>query len=167
MTSHYQILYNYFDSNRTITRFLASDTPPCRSGICSTIFPFFWIDVHEWQHLVISKHICHRPSARNTFSVVISNIFGKKTEYHCNISVGSITGTAKNEVFIWRHVVYVPKSSTTFRGILICVIFRPRDMQKYYMLFGIFASDVCLYSLEVEFVVFSLSFELMFMNDNI
>jgi hypothetical protein len=57
--------------------FLASCTPPCRSGICS-IFPFFWIDVHAWQHLVISKHICHRPSARNIFSVVISNIFGKK-----------------------------------------------------------------------------------------
>jgi hypothetical protein len=34
------------------------------------------------------------------------------------------------QVFIWRHVVYVPKLSTTFRGILICVIFRPRDMQS-------------------------------------
>jgi hypothetical protein len=31
----------------------------------------------------------------------------------------------KLEVFIWRHVVNVPTSSTTFRGILICVIFRP------------------------------------------
>ena len=40
---------------------------------------------------------------------------------------------SKLEVFIWRHVVYVAKSSTTFRGILICVIFRPRDMQEYYM----------------------------------
>jgi hypothetical protein len=64
----------------------------------------------------------------------------------------------------------VSKSSTTFRGILIGVIFRPMDMQEYYMLFGIFARDVGLYSLsllvEVEFVVFSLSFELMFMNDN-
>ena len=30
---------------------------------------------------------------------------------------------SKLEVFIWRHVVYVPRSSTTFRGILICVIF--------------------------------------------
>jgi hypothetical protein len=45
---------------------------------------------------------------------------------------------SKLEVFIWRHVVYVPKSSRTFREILICVIFRPRDMQEYYMLFGIF-----------------------------
>jgi hypothetical protein len=50
---------------------------------------------------------------------------------------------SKLEVFIWRHVAYVPKSSTTFRGILICMIFRPRDMQEYYMLFGIFARDVC------------------------
>jgi hypothetical protein len=28
---------------------------------------------------------------------------------------------SKLEVFIWRHVVYVQKSSTLFRGILICV----------------------------------------------
>ena len=56
---------------------------------------------------------------------------------------------SKLEVFIWRHVVYVPKSSTTFRGILICVIFRPRDMQEYYMLFGIFARDTGLCSLSV------------------
>jgi hypothetical protein len=32
---------------------------------------------------------------------------------------------SKLEVFIWRHVVYVPKLSTTFRGILICVILAP------------------------------------------
>ena len=48
---------------------------------------------------------------------------------------------SKLEVFIWRHVVYVPKSSTTFFGISICVIFRTRDMQEYYMLFRIFARD--------------------------
>jgi len=40
-------------------------------------------------------------------------------------------------VFIWRHVVYVPKSSTVFCGILICVIFRPRDMQEYFFMFSI------------------------------
>ena len=33
---------------------------------------------------------------------------------------------SKLEVFIWCHVVYVPKLSTTFSGILICAIFRPR-----------------------------------------
>ena len=33
-------------------------------------------------------------------------------------------------VFIWRHVVHVPKSSTTFRRILIYMIFRPMDMQE-------------------------------------
>ena len=59
---------------------------------------------------------------------------------------------SKLEVFIWRHVVYVPKSSTIFRGILICVIFRPRDMREYYMLFGIFARDVGLYSLSVFYI---------------
>jgi len=56
------------------------------------VFPFL---VHEWQHLVTSKHIYHWHW--NTFSVVISNIFGKKTEYYCNISVGSINGTAKKK----------------------------------------------------------------------
>jgi hypothetical protein len=60
----------------------------------------------------------------------------------------------KLEVFIWRHVVYVPKSSTTFRRILICVTFRLRDMQEYYMLFWIFARDVGLYSLSVFYKYF-------------
>jgi hypothetical protein len=61
------------------------------------------------------------------------------------------------EVFIWRHIVYVPKSSITFRGILICVIFRPRDLQEYYniMLFGIFARDVGLYSLSVFYIAWA------------
>ena len=31
----------------------------------------------------------------------------------------------KLEVFIWHHFVNMPTSSTTFCGILICVIFRP------------------------------------------
>jgi hypothetical protein len=43
----------------------------------------------------------------------------------------------KLEVFIWRHVVYVPKSSTTFHRILIRVIFRSRDMQEYIYMFSI------------------------------
>ena len=59
---------------------------------------------------------------------------------------------SKLEVFIWRPVVYVLKSSTTFRGILICVIFRPRDMQEYYLLFGIFTGDTGLYSLSVFYI---------------
>ena len=58
----------------------------------------------------------------------------------------------KLEVFTWRHVVYVPKSSTIFRGILICVIFRHRVMQEYYMLFGIFARDTGLCSLSVFYI---------------
>jgi hypothetical protein len=47
------------------------------------------------------------------------------------------------EVFIWRHVVYVPKSSTTFRVILICVIVRPRDMQEYILMFSIALENWC------------------------
>jgi len=35
------------------------------------------------------------------------------------------------------HVVYEPKSSTIFHGILICVIFRPWDMQEYIFMFSI------------------------------
>ena len=37
----------------------------------------------------------------------------------------------KLEVFIWRHVVYASKSFNIIRGILICVIVRSRDVQKY------------------------------------
>jgi hypothetical protein len=62
---------------------------------------------------------------------------------------------SKLEVFIWRHAVYLPKLSTTFRGILICVIFRPRDMQESYMLFGIFAKDVGLYFLSVFYIAWA------------
>ena len=47
---------------------------------------------------------------------------------------GGVHEAKKLEVFIWRHVVYMPKLSTTFRRILICVIFRPRDMQEYYVI---------------------------------
>ena len=68
---------------------------------------------------------------------------------------GKINKLQKKKVFIWRHVVYVPKSSTTFRGILICVIFRPRDMQEYYMLSGIFARDMGLYSLSVFYIAWA------------
>jgi hypothetical protein len=73
-------------------RFSASCTPPCQSGICS-IFPFFWIDVYEWQHLVISKHIYHRHW--NTFSVVFSNIFGKKRNIIVTFQSGQLTEQPK------------------------------------------------------------------------
>ena len=57
---------------------------------------------------------------------------------------------SKLEVSTGRHVVYVPKSSTIFRGILICVIFKRRVMQEYYMLFGIFARDTGFCSLSPD-----------------
>jgi hypothetical protein len=85
------------------------------------------------------------PSAlKHLFGCFFKHLW-KKPEYYFNISVGSINGTTKN-----TGVVYVPKSSTKFGGILICSIFRPRDMQEYYMLFRIFARDVGLYSLSVS-----------------
>jgi len=69
------------------------------------------------------------------------NLFDKEV-YTKRKNVWSLR--SKLELVIWRHVDYVPKSSTTFRGILICLIFSCRDMQEYYMLFGIFT---CLFSL--------------------
>jgi hypothetical protein len=126
----------------------------------------------------------------NTFSVVFSNIFGKnqniiltfqsgqlteqpktlddlgrfdlKMFRNCPIRIEIITGS-KLEVFIWRYVVYVPKSSTKFGGILICSIFRPRDMQEYYMLFRIFARDVGLYSLSVFYITWT-DFHIVFLH---
>ena len=93
------------------------------------------------------------------------NINSKEREYTANSTLtrrrtrsqntsGSLR--SKLEVFIWRHVVYVAKSWSTFRGILICAIFRLRDMQEYYMLFWIFARDgirnyvPCLFSISPE-----------------
>jgi hypothetical protein len=97
--------------------FLASFTLPRQSGIFS-IFPFFWIDVHEWQHLVTSKHIYHWHW--NTILVVISKIFGKKPEYYCNISVRSINGTVKNHFdlkFYLSHIfiLFLPQVGTLCR----------------------------------------------------
>jgi hypothetical protein len=59
---------------------------------------------------------------------------------------------SKLELVIWRHVDYVSKSSIIFRWILICLIFSCRDMQDYYMLFGIFTADTGLYSMSVFFI---------------
>ena len=92
------------------------------------------------------------------------NINSKEREYTANSTLtrrrtrrqktsGSLR--SKLEVFIWCHVVYMTKSSTTFCGILICAIFRPRDMQEYYMLFGIFARDTGLYSLSVFYIAWA------------
>jgi hypothetical protein len=73
--------------------FLASCTPPCRSGICS-IFPFFWIDVvHEWQHLVISKHICHRHET--SFRLSIQTSLGKKRNSIVTFQSGHLTEQPK------------------------------------------------------------------------
>ena len=82
------------------------------------------------------------------------NINSKEREYTANSNLTRrLTRSQKTsgflhsklEVFIWRHVVYIPESWTTFRRILICAIFRPRVMQEYYMLFWIFARDTGLY----------------------
>jgi hypothetical protein len=65
-------------------------------------------------------------------NVVIHEYQFKRKEKYCKFHFDKEAWTkpknvwflrSKLEVFIWRHVVYVPKSTTTFRGILICVIF--------------------------------------------
>jgi hypothetical protein len=57
---------------------------------------------------------------------------GKYCKFHLDVAKNVWSLCSKLEVFISRHVVYVPMSSTTFRGILIYVIFRSRDMQECY-----------------------------------
>jgi hypothetical protein len=61
---------------------------------------------------------------------------------------------SKLEVFIWNHVVYTCAKIVN-NGILICVIFRPRDMQEYYMLFVIFTRNVGLYPLSVFYIAWA------------
>jgi hypothetical protein len=43
----------------------------------------------------------------------------------------------KLEVFIWCHVVNLPKTSTTFHRIWICVIFRLREKEESCFMFSI------------------------------
>jgi hypothetical protein len=69
------------------------------------------------------------------------NINSKEKEYTANSTLTSrrtrsqkTSGSlrSKMEVFIWRDIVYIPKSWKKFCGILICAICRPRDKQEYY-----------------------------------
>ena len=53
----------------------------------------FSFDAHEWQHLVTSKHIYHWHW--NTFSVVISKIFGKKQNSIVTFQSGQLTEQPK------------------------------------------------------------------------
>ena len=92
------------------------------------------------------------------------NINSKEREYTANSTLtrrrtrsqktsGSLR--SKLEVFIWRHVVYIPKSWTTFRWILNCAIFRPRDIQEYSICYsgssqGIQVYNTCLFSISPE-----------------
>jgi hypothetical protein len=96
-----------------------------------------WKDPPSWKREII--HV--------TFTTIHKNI---KKSLTCNLilaqNLSKLKRTRKEkvwslrfklEVFTWPHVVYVPKSSTTFFGILICVIFKPMDMQEYIFIFSI------------------------------
>ena len=51
----------------------------------------------------------------------------------------------------WTHI-YIHKKGKVLQIPRHVVIFRPRDKQEYYMLFGIFAGNTCLYSLSVFYI---------------
>ena len=112
-------------------------------GICS-IFPFFWIDVHEWQHLVISKHNCHRfetpfrlsfqISLEKNRNIIVTFQSGQLTEQpktmddigcfdlkmfrNCPIRIEIITGS---HIFI----LFLPRIVT------LCLHFAPRYRSWY------------------------------------
>jgi hypothetical protein len=113
------------------------------------------INPHPWQRSLITYSIL---AWRSTCFYIVTlmhwNIVFIESCMYKSV-FGKINKLQKKKVFIWRHVVYVPKSSTTFRGILICVICRPSDMQEYYMLSGIFEKDVGLYFLSVFYITWA------------
>ena len=91
------------------------------------------------------------------------NINSKEREYTANSTLtrrrtrsqktsGSLR--SKLEVFIWRHVVYIPKSWTTFRGILICEFFDPGICKNTICYSvssqGIRVYNTCLFSISPE-----------------
>jgi hypothetical protein len=162
------VIGNYFDSNRTITEHFQMKQPRSSSVFgCSVNWPdwnvkiisrFFFKDVWNDNRKVF--HADDKYVLRLLNVIIHEHQFKRKGKYYKSTSTRRRTRSqetseslcSKLEIFIWCHVAYVPKSFTTFRGILIRVIFRPRDMQEYYMLFGIFATDVGLYSLSVFYI---------------
>jgi hypothetical protein len=75
--------------------------------------------VSDWKHYLQQyTKIIKTPTLQTYFSY----IFIKIEAYTKPNDVWSLR--FKLEVFIWRHVVNVPKTSTRCRGILICVISR-------------------------------------------
>ena len=81
-------------------------------------------------HLQQYTKIIKIPTLQTYFSLTFIKIEAYTKKKVCSLRF-------RLEVFIWCHVVYVPKSSTAFRGILICVISRSRDMQEYFFMFSI------------------------------
>jgi hypothetical protein len=54
-------------------------------------------------------------------------------------------------VVIHEHI-YIHKKGKVLQIPRHVVIFRPRNKQEYYILFGIFAGNTCLYSLSVFYI---------------
>ena len=145
---------NYFDSNRTITEHFQIKKRPRSSSVfgCSVNWP-------DWNVTITFRFFqrCLKWQPKRCFNadgkyvLRLLNVVIHEREYTANSTLtrrctrsqktsGSLRSN-KLEVFIWHHVVYIPKSWTTFHRILICAVFRPRDMQEYYMLLWIFARD--------------------------
>jgi hypothetical protein len=84
-------------------------------------------------HLQQYKKIIKIPTLQTYFSLTFIKIEAYSKSKKKNVS--SLRFRLK--VFIWRHVVYVLKSSTALRGILICVIYTLTDMQEYFFMSSI------------------------------
>ena len=104
--------------------FWASCTPSRQSGIS----PFFWIGVHEWQHLETSKLIYHRHW--NTFPVVISKFFGKKRNIIVTFQSGQLTEQPKTlddlSCFDLKMFRNCPIRIEIITGSHIFILFLPR-----------------------------------------
>ena len=161
---------NYFDSNRTITEhFQIGAAYVIRSVLAVPLIDptemlqyysgFFSKEV--WNHNLK----CVSMAMVNVFLEIIkcchswTSIQKKGKLLQIPLWQGGVHEAKKCQdlcVLNWEssYDVMLLKSSTTFCGILICVIFRPNDMQEYYTLFGIFARDTGLYSLSVFYIDF-------------
>jgi hypothetical protein len=85
---------------------------------------------------------------------------GKYCKFHFDKEAYSKPKTSDLYTLSWKSsydgMLFMCQSrQQQFHGFVICVIFRPRDLQEYYMLFGIFARDTSLYSLSVFYIAWA------------
>ena len=144
---------NYFDSNRTITEHFQIGAAYVIRSIfdCSVNWPdwnvtilFCFFSKEVWNHNLK----CVSMAMVNVFLEIIKcchswTSFQKKGKIlQITLWQGGVHEAKKCQnlcVLNWEssYEVMLLKSSTTFCGILICMIFRHRDMQEYILMFSI------------------------------